>query len=65
MKYFVIDFRLPRRMRSSLFWHVTQRSLAVRYRRFVTAYWSHLQSSSLSKPLKFEPTGSLETLVIS
>jgi hypothetical protein len=41
-------------MRSALFWGITQRRLLILYRRFGTAYRSHLQRTSW--PLKMGPT---------
>ena len=39
-------FRLPPRDKYlALFWNSLQRRMAIPYRRFATAYWSHIRSS--------------------
>jgi len=52
-------------MRASLFGNVTQRWLSVIYRRFGTAYWSHLQSQGVQEdyPLNMGQIGHPETSV--
>jgi len=50
------------RLRSLLFWDVTQRWVVVSYRRFGTTYWSHLHGSS-SPDRHLHPIDCLKTSV--
>jgi len=59
--------KISLRTRTVLFWAITQRVVAIPYRRFRTTYRSHLQGPRNqldSWPLKMEPIGCLETSVI-
>ena len=57
------------RVRSALFWNFTQYRMVVPYRRFGTAYHTHLRASSSPRknswtgPLKMEPIDCPETSV--
>jgi hypothetical protein len=43
-------------MRSALFWDITQRMVAIPYRRFGTTYGSHLKSQEIQEESRYLPT---------
>ena len=42
--------------RTALFWAITQRVLAITYRRFETTYRSHIQGSRIQEPISTTPS---------